>query len=60
MKLTKEQRVALKRVYDRDPSVAPSYLQFRRQAVPAIGIDCVMIHWKSMWLGIETDGYVHS
>lgn len=58
MKLTKEQRAALKRVYDRDHSVAPTYRAFRRQVQP--GPDCVMIHWKSMWLGIETDGYVHS
>lgn len=24
------------------------------------GSGCVMLPWKSMWLGIETDGYTHS
>ena len=24
------------------------------------GYDCVMIQWRGMWLGIETDGYTHS
>ena len=58
MKLTKEQRVALKRVYDRDHGVAPTYRQFRRQLLP--GPDCVLIQWKGMVLGIEPDGYTHS
>lgn len=58
MKLTKEQRSALHRVYLRDTTVAPTYLQFRRQV--QMGYDCIMIHWKGMWLGIERDGYTHS
>ena len=58
MILTKPQRQAVRRIYLRDTSVAPSYLTFRRQLVR--GYDCVMIHWKGMWLGIETDGYTHS
>lgn len=56
---TPEQRQAFKRVYDRDPSVAPSYLAFRRTIFPAFG-DCYMIPWKGMVLGVETDGYTHS
>ena len=24
------------------------------------GTGCVMIEWRGMWLGIETDGYTHS
>lgn len=69
MTLTREQRVALKQVYDRGP-IRPSlvgpnwtgpgltYRQFRRNARP--GFDCLMVPWCGMWLGIETDGYTHS
>lgn len=58
MKLTRQQREALKRVYDRDRNVASSYLAFRRRILP--GYDCIMIHWAGTWLGIEKDGYTHS
>lgn len=58
MTTTKAQRAAIKRVYDRDHSVAPSYLAFRRTVKR--GYDCLMVEWKGMWLGIEKDGYVHS
>ena len=60
VKSTKEQIKALKRVYDRDMTVAPSYLAFRRTAQKAYIINCLMIQWKGMWLGIEPDGYTHS
>ncbi len=59
-KFTKEQTKALKRVYDRDTNVAPSYLAFRRTAHKAFIINCLMVPWKGMWLGIEPDGYTHS
>mgnify|MGYP003148461483 CR=1 FL=1 len=59
MILTREQKIALKAVYDRDTTVAPSYLAFRRTAFLAFG-DCVMVPWCGMILGIETDGYTHS
>ncbi len=36
-----------------------SYRQFRRTAVNHLQ-GCVMVPWCGMWLGIETDGYVHS
>jgi hypothetical protein len=74
MKLTKDQRRALKRIYDRGPLAiyrrgtymrTPeegeppcTYRQFRRQIV--CGWDCVMVAWQGVWLGIETDGYTHS
>jgi hypothetical protein len=74
--LTKEQRRALKRVYDRCPiyplmtaqefrddvtAIPITYRQFRRGVQPTFGCDgCVMIQWAGMWLGIERDGYVHS
>ena len=94
MKLTRQQRVALKSVYDRRPMYvqAPitnregytgrrksliypviggaaayhaerslaraTYRQFRRTA--QMGYGCIMVPWCNMWLGIETDGYIHS
>jgi len=68
MTLTREQREALKRVFDRGPIMAPAlpgwreramtYLQFRRQAYSVD--DCLMVAWNGMWLGIEPDGYTHS
>ena len=69
MKLTREQRVALHRVflrkYPRINELRKSdaralYRQFRREAVSAIGGECVMIPFAGMWLGIEKDGYTHS
>jgi hypothetical protein len=58
MKLTTEQKKALKRVYDRDQNNGKTYLQFRRQVFA--GFDCIMLPWSGMWLGIEKDGYTHS
>ena len=62
MKLTTQQKTALKRVYDRtltfdEPSTL-SYREFRRTVEP--GWDCIMVPYGSMWLGIESDGYTHS
>ena len=57
MKLTREQREALKRVYDRHET-SGSYLDFRRTVQQ--GWDCIMVKWSGMWLGIEKDGYTHS
>ena len=59
MKITKEQQVALKRVYDRTP-LGLTYLQFRRTAFHWQHINCVMVPWGGMILGIERDGYTHS
>jgi len=57
MKLTKQQRASLKRKWTQD-NQGMSYLQFRRTVVQTI--DCIMVKWCGMWLGIETDGYTHS
>lgn len=57
--ITRQQREALKRVYDRQP-LPVTYREFRRQAVRASYDDCVMIAWNNMWLGIEKCGYCHS
>lgn len=60
MVLTKAQRHALYRVWLRDETIAPSYLAFRRQAILDTMMDCVMVQWNGMWLGIEKDGYTHT
>ena len=57
MTLTKEQRQAIKRVWQRDHQ-GLSYIQFRRSVVQTV--DCIMVKWCGMWLGIESDGYTHS
>jgi hypothetical protein len=69
MLLTKEQRKAIHRVFLRKyPFINELraedqrglYRRFRRQAISAIGGECVMIPYANMWLGIEKDGYTHS
>ena len=57
--MNKAQQIALKRVYDRTP-LGMSYLQFRRIATYDRLLECVMVEWCGMVLGIETDGYTHS
>jgi hypothetical protein len=69
VKLTKLQRRALKRVFDRGP-VYPefgdktkpySYKEFRRCVQPTFCMDdAVIVRWCGMWLAIEQDGYVHT
>lgn len=67
--LTRAQRVALKRVYDRPVTTFAThgqtikgtrgtYREFRKTAQPGSG--CIMVAWCGMWLGIEPDGYTHS
>lgn len=62
MLLTKQQRQAVKRTFDRSADGAGNYLEFRRRVVPAglVGTSLVMLRWCGMWLGIEADGYTHS
>jgi len=55
--LNTEQRKALHRKWSQDGQ-GLTYLQFRRTVVQ--GLDCVMVRWCGMWLGIETDGFTHS
>ena len=58
--LTKEQRIALFRIYQREWNAKPAtYLAFRRTASQSY-MGCVMVPWCGMWLGIEPDGYTHS
>jgi len=59
--LTKEQRIALFRIYNREWMAKPkTYLAFRRTAYHDRIMGCVMVPWSGMWLGIEPDGYTHS
>lgn len=62
LRLTRPQRVALRRVHQRlqqsDNHKPDSYRSFRRTVQPGPG--CVMVPFCGMWLGIEPDGYTHS
>jgi len=64
--LTKQQRIALKKIYDRGTVSASfsktplSYREFRKTVQGYPGGDCVLVPWCGMWLGIEKDGYTHS
>ena len=56
MILTKQQRLALKRVFLRMDNT--TYRAFRRTVVWQR--DYIMVPFAGMWLGIEQDGYTHS
>ncbi|WP_162002812.1 hypothetical protein [Microvirga tunisiensis] len=57
---TREQIVAIKRLYDRSPDGSPSYLAFRRRFEHFPSVDCLGARWCNMFIGIEADGYTHS
>lgn len=62
-KITRAQREALKRVYDRmEEAARPPYREFRRSVQgPFYRNDpCVMVKYGNIWLGVEADGYTHS
>jgi hypothetical protein len=67
--LNKAQQRALKAVYDRGPIYRTikvgherpiTYRQFRKRVRIDTLIDCAMVQWCGMTLGIEQDGYTHS
>lgn len=60
--LTRAQRVAMKRAFDRQrENGLRHYRTFRRGAtIYPDGSGCVMIAWLGMYLGIEKDGHTHS
>lgn len=60
--ITREQRQAIKRIFDRNSDGSTTYRQFRRRVISGgFGSDrYLMIEWRGMWLGIERDGYTHS
>ena len=55
--ITKAQRVALKRVYNR-VDLGISYREFRRTVKTGHGY--ISVRWQGMYLGIEPDGHTHS
>jgi hypothetical protein len=61
--ITRSQREAIKRLYDRSTDGAVSYLAFRRRfrlySVGSVG-DYIGGAWCGMFIGIETDGHTHS
>jgi hypothetical protein len=61
---TREQREALADVYARTQQwpkpLEMTYLQFRRTVTAVHHMDCLIVPFGSMWLGIERDGYTHS
>jgi len=59
IKLNKKQQQALLRKWNQDNN-GMTYLQFRRTVEAAVGMDCAMVQWGHMWIGIELDGYTHS
>jgi hypothetical protein len=71
--ITRDQRVALKRIFDRDTimhnevvnhavlTVRTSYREYRSAVQPTFGCDgAITLYWAGMWLAIEKDGYTHS
>lgn len=59
--LTRQQRLALKRVFDRNPvRYQHNYRTMRRLVQRTAFDDSIMLPWCGMWLGIEPDGYTHS
>jgi len=57
--ITRDQREAIKRLYDRSSDGAVSYLAFRRRFRLCLG-DYIGAQWCGMFIGIETDGHTHS
>lgn len=64
MKITREQKLALKIIYLRtlefDTPSTLTYRQFRRTVRKAFSMNCLMVPFANMYLGIEPDGYTHS
>lgn len=59
VKTTRQQRLAIKRVYERDKN--GTYRELRGKLQPTFGCDgAVALPWCGMWLCIERDGYTHS
>ena len=58
--LTKEQRQAVKRLYERSADGEATYLRFRRRFRQNTLMGCVMGRWCGMHVGIEADGHIGS
>jgi len=60
MVITREQRQAIYRKYQRDNDGAATYRAFRSRVQGPMFGDVIMLPWLGMWLGIEADGHTHS
>jgi|GEM_PF-1265368 len=59
-KINKNQQFSLLRKWKQE-NQGLTFIEFRRSVQPTFGMDgAVVVKWGSMWLAIETDGYVHS
>lgn len=58
--LNDQQRLALRNLYDRNADGATYYTEFLARAYQSTIMDCIMVPWCGMQVGIETDGYTHS
>lgn len=60
-KTTKEQRKAIHDKWKLNPNGHSTYKSFRKTVMPTFGMDgAVVVHWCSMWVAIEKDGYAHT
>jgi hypothetical protein len=67
---TRKQREALARITcrsfplpDRKENMRQwlkNYRELRKSVSSIFDAGCIMVPWRGMWLGIETDGYTHS
>lgn len=60
--LTKEQRAAVARLFRMNPDGSPTYREFRKRVTPMLfggGAMCID-PWCRLFVGIETDGHIHS
>ena len=59
-KITRPQWEAIKRQFAASPDGETTFEQFCWRVRPALAINCLMLPWCGMWLGIEPDGETHS
>lgn len=59
MTMNKAEREALKALWLRDTKPC-TYMRLRRQAYYSFVMECWMVPWAGMMVGIERDGYTHS
>jgi hypothetical protein len=57
---TDAQWAALHRLYERSNDIHSSFESLAATAQLSTLMDCVMVPWCGMWIGIERDGYTHS
>jgi len=58
--LTDAQQQAVRRLYRRNPDGSDTLAIFAKRVHQDPILDCIMIYWCRMWIGIETDGHTHS